>query len=215
MQNKTDKISLILVEDHTIFLEGLSSILSKLDYLDITARFADGESALSYINNKSVDLVFLDISLPGKRGPEICSEIKNLNKQTKVIALSNHSEKHIIMEMLGAGANGYLLKNASLPDLENAISLVMQGQMAIPEEIREIVFTSNNTIAGPPKLTKREKEILQLVADGLTTSAIATKLFVSTQTVESHRYNLMKKFEVNNSINLVRQAIEMGLITNS
>lgn len=213
MSQQTEKISIVLVEDHSIFVEGLQSVLRKIAHTNVLATFSTGEAVLEYLQQQPVDIVFLDISLPGSlSGVDICRLIRRSHKTTKVIALSNHTEREIVQEMLNNGANGYLLKNASLPDLQNAIDQVMMGQCVMSEEVRNIVFASGAAPKKIPRLTSREKEVLHWISEGLTTSAIAAKLFISVQTVESHRYNLLQKFEVPNAVVLVKKAMELGLM---
>jgi len=213
MSQEKKNFSIVLIEDHSIFIEGLLSVLKKTGNAQVLGAFASGREALDFLQQQYVDIVFLDISLPGgMSGIELCSAIHHIHPQTKVIALSNHTERDIINDMLSNGANGYLLKNASLYDLENAIALVMQGQCVMSEEVRSIVFSSPDRSLRPPRLTAREKEILYWIGEGLTTSAIAAKLFITVQTVESHRYNLLQKFEVPNAVVLVKKAIELGLM---
>ncbi|QJB31882.1 response regulator transcription factor [Chitinophaga oryzae] len=213
MSQQTEKISIVLVEDHSIFVEGLQSVLRKIENVTVMATFSAGEEVLDYLQQQPADIVFLDISLPGSlSGVEICRLIRRSHKATKVIALSNHTEREIVSDMLNNGANGYLLKNASLPDLQNAIDQVMMGQCVMSEEVRNIVFAANTSLKSIPRLTSREKEVLYWISEGLTTSAMAAKLFISVQTVESHRYNLLQKFQVPNAVVLVKKAMELGLI---
>ncbi|WP_198673988.1 response regulator [Chitinophaga alhagiae] len=213
MSQEIKHYSIILIEDHSIFIEGLLSVLRKIGNTQVLGAFDSGQEALDFLEQHHADIVFLDISLPGSMsGIEICSTIHRLYKQTKVIALSNHTERQIINDMLGSGANGYLLKNASLQDLENAIELVMLGQCVMSDEVRGIVFSAPDRSLRPPRLTAREKEVLHWIGEGLTTSAIASKLFITIQTVESHRYNLLQKFEAPNAVVLVKKAIALGLM---
>lgn len=213
MSQQTGNISIVLVEDHSIFVEGLQSVLRKIENVTVVATFSTGAAVLDYLAEHPVDIVFLDISLPGSMsGVEICRLVRLTHKATKVIALSNHTEREIVHDMLNNGANGYLLKNASLPDLQNAIDQVMLGQCVMSEEVRGIVFSAPDKPQRLPRLTSREKEVLYWISEGLTTAAIGAKLFISVQTVESHRYNLLQKFEVPNAVVLVKKAIELGLM---
>lgn len=205
-------ISLIIVEDHTIFIEGLQTILQKEEGIMVKGTFTDGESALDFLQTEPVDIVFLDISLPGISGIDVCKTIKSLYKNTKIIALTNHTEKSIILNMLNSGADGYLLKNTSRNDLVVAIHQVTNGQFMMKSELQKVLFSNTAPGTDVPRLTKREQEILQLVSDGSTTADIANKLFISTQTVETHRHNLMQKFKVNNSASLIKKAVSAGLL---
>ena len=213
MLREKNKITIVLVEDHPIFIEGLQQVLQKIPDTEVSATFGSGDGVLDWLQHHPTDIVFLDINLPGElSGIEICKAIHRTHKKTRVIALSNHTEKNIISETLAAGASGYLFKNASLPDLENAIALVMEGQTVMSDEIREIIFSPAGTSQPIPRLTSREKEVLHWIGEGLTTQQIAKQLFISVQTVESHRYNLFQKFEVSNAVSLIKKAISMGFI---
>ncbi|HEX7757198.1 MAG TPA: response regulator transcription factor [Niabella sp.] len=208
----TNKLSVIIVEDHSIIVEGLSSILNNAEELELAGTFLNAEDALEYLQANKTDVVLLDISLPEMSGIELCRVLKQQDKNIKIIALTNHTEKSVIQEMLQNGADGYLLKNTSKQDLVTAISQVMNNQFTMQSELQQILFSQTPKDKNIPRLTTREKEILSLVSQGATTSVIATQLFISPQTVETHRRNLMQKFEVNNSAALIRKATEKGLL---
>lgn len=211
LQKKTD-IPVVIVEDHSIVVEGLCSILQNVEGIRINGTFMDGGSALAFLAANTVDVVLLDISLPEMSGIEVCKAIKAKHPGTRVIALTNHTEKSVIQEMLENGADGYLLKNTSKKDLISAIFQVLENQFTMNGEVQKILFAPSAKSTDVPRLTKREKEILQLVSEGATTAAIAAQLFISPQTVETHRRNLMQKFKVNNSSALVRKAIAQQII---
>ena len=213
MSPERSAISVVIIEDHSIFIEGLCTVLQNVEGIVIAGTFMNGESALQFIRSHPVDVVFLDISLPEMSGIEVCRSIKSVNKSVKVIALTNHTEKSVITEMLQNGANGYLLKNTSKQDLINAIFQVLNDQLSMNGEVQSILFSQSAPPADIPRLTKREQEILKLVSEGATTTAIANQLFISPQTVETHRKNLMQKFKVNNSAALIRKAIENNKLT--
>lgn len=210
MTNK--KRSVIIVEDHSIILEGLSSILNNTEDLYLAGTFFTAEDALKFLENRSVDIILLDISLPEMSGIAFCKMIKQQDPGVKIIALTNHTEKSVIQEMLQNGADGYLLKNTSKQDLINAINQVVANQFILQSELQKILFSPSETEKDVPRLTTREKEILQMVGLGATTNAIAEKLFISPQTVETHRRNIMQKLEVNNSAALIKKATEKGLL---
>jgi two-component system nitrate/nitrite response regulator NarL len=207
-----NKISVIIVEDHSIIVEGLSSILNNAEGLKLAGTFLNAEDALQFLQTHTVDIVLLDISLPEMSGIELCQLLKKQNKKIRIIALTNHTEKSVIEEMLQNGADGYLLKNTSKQDLIMAISQVMNNQFTMQAELQKILFSQTPKEKDIPRLTTREKEILHLVSRGTTTNSIAAELFISPQTVETHRRNLMQKFEVNNSAALIRKATEKGLL---
>ena len=212
MSQQLKETSVIIVEDHSIFIEGLRSILRNVEGLKLSATFTDGKTALEFLKSQRVDVVLLDISLPEMSGITVCGAIKKLDDSIKIIALTNHTEKSVIMEMLQNGADGYLLKNTSKKDLATAIFQVVNNQFLMNNDIQKILFSAGKKPTGPPRLTQREHEVLRLVAEGITTASIAKKLYISPQTVETHRHNLMQKLEVNNSASLIRKAGQHGLI---
>lgn len=212
MQRELKETSIIIVEDHSIFIEGLRSILLNAEGLKIAGTFTGGQPALAFLRSQRADVVLLDISLPDMSGIAVCQAIKKLDNSIKIIALTNHTEKSIIMEMLQNGADGYLLKNTSRKDLVTAINQVMSNQFLMNNELQKILFAAEKKSGNQPRLTQREQEVLKLVAEGITTASIAKQLFISPQTVETHRHNLMQKFEVSNSASLIRKAGECGLL---
>ncbi|MBS1659896.1 MAG: response regulator transcription factor [Bacteroidetes bacterium] len=212
MLTKDKNIAVVIVEDHSIFIEGLCSVLQNVEGVNVAGTFTSGEPAIDFIGSHPTDVVFLDISLPEMSGIEVCQKIKAIDRNIKVIALSNHTEKSVITEILQKGADGYLLKNTSRKDLVNAIFQVRDNQMSMNAEVQSILFAPTVPRADVPRLTRRETEILKLVSEGATTPAIAKKLFISPQTVETHRKNMMQKFKVNNSAALIKKAIENNII---
>ncbi|WP_018628343.1 response regulator [Niabella aurantiaca] len=208
----THKLSVIVVEDHSIIAEGLNSILHDNEELELKGIFATAEEALVFLEASAIDVLLLDISLPEMSGLEMCRIVKRQYPRTKIVALTNHTERSVIQEMLENGADGYLLKNTSKQDLITAIAEVMKNRFILQSELQKILFSPAAADKDRPRLTTREKEILLLVSQGTTTSTIAKQLFISPQTVETHRRNLMQKFEVNNSAALIKKATEKGLL---
>lgn len=205
-------ISVILVDDHPIVMEGLSSLLLRNSHIIISGRFTTGKETLDFLSENNADVVLLDISLPDIDGTELCLKIKAQNPRISVLALSNHNDRSIITQMLQNGASGYLLKNSSSRELFDSIQNAINGKLVLNDEVKEIIARGTSACKKLPRLTKREKEVLKLVADGLTTPSIAEKLFISPLTVETHRRNLMQKFGVNNSASLTKSAIENKII---
>jgi two-component system nitrate/nitrite response regulator NarL len=155
----------------------------------------------------NIQLCFLDINLPDISGIDLCLKIKKEFPQIHIIGLSTFSQRSYIAQMMQNGASGYLLKSATKEEIEEAINTVMLGKLFF-----NISSVSNNNEKDAPLLTRREKEILILIADGLTNNEIATKLFLSSHTVDSHRKNLFIKFDVNNVALLVKKASQAGLL---
>ncbi|WCT10173.1 response regulator transcription factor [Mucilaginibacter jinjuensis] len=200
-------IIIAVVDDHPIVIQGIVSLLAKYKNIQIAGTFNTGRDFMSFLPNNHIDVVLLDIMLPDDNGIDLCREIKIISSGTFVIALSNHTERGMILKMLQNGASGYILKNASVDEIINCIYAAVSGNIAFSDEIKAIIARpSLPELKGSPQLTKREKEVLQLVAQGKTTTTIADELFLSPLTVETHRKNLMKKFEAGNSIELVNLA---------
>ncbi|RNL82908.1 DNA-binding response regulator [Sinomicrobium pectinilyticum] len=201
------KISVVIVDDHSIVIEGLKSLLEHGHNLDITAHFTMGKPAFEFIGKERPDVILLDINLPDINGIDLCRQIKEAVPETKILALSNYTERNIIMQMLQSGANGYMLKNISGQGLLNGIAAVQNGEIYFSREINEIIGNpSRFELKEVPRLTKREKQVLALVAEGKTTTEIADILHVSPLTIETHRRNLHYKFQVRNVAELVMAA---------
>lgn len=204
-----------ILDDHPIVADGLQKILEHDFKLSDVMQFNSGDEFLSFMNDGgyAFELILLDITMPGKSGIEVCKEIKARHPQSCVIAFSNHTERSIIMQMLHNGANGYLLKNASSAEIVSGIADALNGQIAFSKEVKEIIARpSAIDLKKTPSITKREKEILKMIADGKTSIEIGEELFVSPFTVDTHRRNLMQKFEVKNVAALIKIAGENGLL---
>lgn len=212
LQDK-DVIELAIVDDHPVVIEGVLKLLDNKEHLRVAGCFTSGAGFIDFIRSGKVDIVLLDISLPDMNGMDLCKEIKLLSPATCVLILSNHSERSIIMQALQNGASGYLLKNASPAELIACIHEALGGQITFSREVKEIIARPSVTeLKGLPQLTKREKEILHLISDGMTTASIAAQLSLSPLTVETHRRNLLQKFEVKNVAALIKVAVQQGLI---
>jgi DNA-binding NarL/FixJ family response regulator len=206
-------ITLAIVDDHPIVIEGLLKLLDNKEHLRVAGCFTTGAGIIEFMKAQPVDIVLLDISLPDMNGMDLCKEIKILSPGTRVLILSNNSERSIIMQALQNGASGYLLKNASSAELTASIQEALSGQITFSKEVKEIIARpSANELKGIPQLTKREKEILHMISEGVTTAGIAEKLSLSPLTIETHRRNLLQKFEVKNVAALIKIAVQQGLI---
>jgi DNA-binding NarL/FixJ family response regulator len=215
MLDDKKKITVAIVDDHPVVLEGLQKVLMDAwDYVS-TICFNKGADFLLYINKAGagVDIVLLDISMPGINGIDLCRQIKALCADTCVLAFSNHNERNTIMQMLQNGASGYLLKNSSAEEVINCINDALNGQIVFSREVKEIMLKPSASDLQPiPALTKREKEILKLVAEGKTSVVIAAQLHVSPLTIETHRRNLMQKFKVKNMTAAIKIAMDNNLL---
>ncbi|HLC82663.1 MAG TPA: response regulator transcription factor, partial [Bacteroidia bacterium] len=185
-----NKIKVYLVDDHKIFVEGVANLLSDQSDLTIMGWTYDGNSVLQFLKENSVDLILTDIQMPGMTGIELTQKIKEAFPYIKVIALSMFDKKEIVQKLISSGAEGYLLKDIEKSELLNAIRKVASGEYYYSSSIASILMKS---ITEKDLLTKREKEIIKLIAEENTNSLIAEKLFISEHTVESHRKNIFRK----------------------
>lgn len=209
---ENEKINIVIVDDHPIVIEGLKIMLSSQPFFAIPETFTSGSEILSFIAAHKVDIILLDITLPDANGTDLCREIKRISPDTSVIMFSNRSERSIIMQSIQNGASGYLLKNTSIEELVVCIKGALSGDIVFCHETKQIISRPSQNDLPIPRLTKREKQILQLVAQGKTSNRIAEELFLSPLTVDTHRKNLLQKFQAKNSTELVNQAIEYQLI---
>ncbi|WP_312135075.1 response regulator transcription factor [Sphingobacterium sp.] len=207
------RIEIIVCDDHPLIAQGLSSFIGQKEDLIIVATATTARELRETLAITSADILLLDINLPDGNGLELCPEIKKKYPELKILALSNFNERSIILRMLHNGASGYLLKSSSTAEIEKAIRNIVDGNLHFGKEAQKILttITAQELIEIPP-VTKREKEVLKYLADGLTTPQIAEKMFVSAVTVDSHRKSLMQKFEVNKTVILLQRARECGMI---
>lgn len=202
------QISVFIVDDHPLVCEGLRNMLNQEANLRVLGSANSGEEAMLAINSEAPDLVFLDINLPDISGIDLCKQIKSKFPKTNCIALSMYSERSYISRMIENGASGYLPKNASKEEILQAIHQICQGGMYL----NVLAQTSAVPMPDIPFLTRREKEVLKLIADGQTNQQIADQLFVSVTTINTHRKNLLMKFDVNNTAALIKLALQHNLI---
>ena len=205
------KIQIVVVDDHPVVLEGMSNILNQLEDIEIVGKCPDAISAMTLLRNKPVDIVITDINLPEINGIELCRRIISEMKNVKVIGMSTFHDPGYVGEMIKSGGSGFITKNATIEEIETALRGVMNGEIIISHLLTEqkpITFSNQEG----PVITRREKEVLQLISEGLTNKEIADKLFVSLSTVDSHRKNLLTKFNVMNTAALISQAMKKGVI---
>jgi DNA-binding NarL/FixJ family response regulator len=211
---ETNKISVLIVDDHHMVIEGLKTLLGKQNSIHISNCFKTAHEALKFLASNKVDVVLLDINLPDMNGVDVCRIITEEYPFAKVIGLSTYNEHSIINQMIKNGVKGYMLKNASTSELVESIERVHNGQVYFSGEVQKTIADSvaqNNEDI--PVLTRREKQILEMIADGKTMHETGDLLFISPSTVETHRRNIMKKMNVPNSAALVKMAIEKGIIS--
>ena len=213
-------IKILIVDDHKMFVQGLESILSKEEDIEIVHRCHEGKEVFNMELLDRVNIILLDINLPDISGIEICQRILKLKDHIKILVLSMHDEESYITEVLKSGALGYVLKNTGRKELVTAIRTVASGRTYFSEDITNTIMNgliSNSKKAKPtekqvPKITRREKEVLDLIMDENTNQEIAGKLFISLKTVEAHRSNLLSKLNARNTAGMVKRAIAFELV---
>lgn len=191
-------------------IEGIRSLLAGQPSIHWQGHATNATDCLDAISGKQPDVLFLDINLPEMSGIELCREIKQRYPKIHIVGLSSFNQLSYIQKMMDNLASGYLLKNATADELMEAISIVMSGGKYLSEEVVSVIARKSEQKG--PVITRREKEVLGLIAEGLTNGEIAEKLFVSQTTVETHRKNLLAKFEVRNTASLVKLAVQGGYI---
>lgn len=204
-------IRIVIIDDHPLVCEGLRNMLENETEIQVVGIAHTGTEALTVIKNRVPDLVFLDINLPDISGIDLCKQFKRDYPAMKCIGLSTFNDRSYISHMIENGAAGYLLKNASREEILQAVKQVNNGGMYL-NLLEQSTSSSSSLTSQHPFITRREKEVLQLIAEGLTNQQIADKLFVSITTINSHRKNLLTKFEVSNTAALIRIAVEKRLI---
>lgn len=201
-----------IVEDHAVVVEGIYSLIQKENDIEMTGYASNAENCIHYFQNNTADVILMDISLPDMNGVDLCKVIKTKYPGIMVLALSTFNQGTYIRKMMESGASGYLLKNSGKQEIIEAIKMVVQGKIYLSFDAGQALKTDTQQKNSIPPLTKREKEILTHIAEGLTNTQISEKLFISIDTVDSHRKNLHTKLNVKNTAMLIRFAIENGLL---
>jgi two-component system, NarL family, response regulator NreC len=203
----------LLADDHALFREGLKSLLSAGEF-DIVAEAANGQDAIKEARRLKPDVAIVDISMPGLNGVDAAREMLRASPRSKVILLTMHKDHAYLAEALRAGARGYILKSRGVTELLDALREVAHGGVylspGLSREVADTYLTGDKPAASP--LSPREREVLQLIAEGKTTKEVAATLFISFKTVESHRQRIMSKLDIHETASLVRYAIRQGLI---
>lgn len=214
------KVRVVIADDHAIIRDGLRSLISSTKEFEVIGEAEDGRRAVESVETLKPDLVLTDISMPKMDGIDLIEAVKKHSPRTKIVALTVHRGEEYILAVLKAGADAYVLKDASYGELMMAIRSVLKGKHYISPEV------SGNLIEGyldgrkdrkelliRELLTRREREVLKLIAEGYTNQEIAESLYISIHTVETHRHHLMDKLEVHNTAALIALAIEKGLVS--
>jgi two-component system NarL family response regulator len=210
-------IRILLVDDHQMMRDGLRSILDLEDDLDVVGEAGNGYEALEMARTRRPDVIVMDIGMKDLNGIEATRQIMAQNPRAKVVALSTHSDESYVLSMLEAGASGYVLKDAAVDEMRRAIRVVAGGRHYLSPEIAGTVVGSRlrgaaeEGASASSLLGARERQILQLLAEGHTSSEIARRLHIATTTVDSHRRNIMKKLDLHSVAELTKYAIREGL----
>jgi DNA-binding NarL/FixJ family response regulator len=207
-------ISVFIVDDHPVVIEGIHSLLQNEIDIAWMGHAMNTASCLGFFINNTADVVLMDISMPGMDGVQLCAVMKEKYPGIMILGLSTFNQGLYIKKMVENGASGYILKNSSKEELINAIHAVHEGHIYFSGEVGMALQEYQRSAAARelPVLTAREKEVLELIAEGYTNPQIAEKIFLSPFTVDSHRKNLLAKLSVKNTASLIRLAVEKKLI---
>lgn len=217
----SENIKILIADDHKIFRDGVRALLQYEEGLEVVAEACDGNETIEKLNEVDVDVILMDIEMPKKNGIETTHYVCEHFPKTNVLSLSMYDQENYIMEMLRAGALGYILKNTGRTELVNAIKTIAVGDSYFSKEVSGKLFSQLsrrrqsrvNEVSGESiPLTEREKDVLKLIATEFTNQEIAEKLSISIRTVDTHRRNLLQKLQVKNTAGLVRYAFQIGLV---
>lgn len=202
-------VKVFIVDDHYMVIEGIRSLLQHEKNIEWMGHAMRADSCLAFLKQQQPDVILMDINLPDKSGIDLCKEVKEKYPSVFIVALSTFSQQSFIQKMMDNGASSYVVKNATGQELIEAIEAVMKGKIYMSDEVSQILRMQETVNI---VLTRREKEVLELIADGMTNPEIAEKLFISVTTVDTHRKNLLAKLEAKNTASLVKLALQLQLI---
>lgn len=211
-------IKILIADDHQLFREGLINLLSDTTEIEVVAHAENGKIAVEKAIIYKPDIVIMDIGMPVLGGIDATALLKSKMPDIKIIALSMHSDKHFIKGMLEAGATGYLFKNCTHPQLIEAIETVYAGKKYLSDKITEVLIDDyldkgDDTDNNIEKLSEREFEVLKLFAEGKSTRDISEQLFVSIKTIGTHKQHILKKLNLNSTVDIIKYALKKGIIS--
>jgi DNA-binding NarL/FixJ family response regulator len=206
------KIRVFITDDHYMVIEGIRSLLQNEEEIELIGHASNAASCLAFLRQDQPDVILMDISMPDKSGIELCQEVKEKYPYIQILGLSTFDQKAFVQKMMDNGASGYVLKNATKAELIKAIHMVNNGQKYLSLGASDALKSARKDQADFPFITRREKDVLQLVVEGYTNSEIAEKLFVSPATIDTHRKSLLAKFNMKNTAALVRFVTQHNLI---
>lgn len=204
-------IKLFIVDDHYMVIEGIHSFLKNERNIEWMGHATNAASCLAFLKNQTPDVILMDISLPDKSGIDLCIEVKATYPGIQILGLSTFNQQSFIEKIINNGASGYVLKNASQQELMEAIHTVVKGKTFLSFDAALTLRKPENQ-SSLPVITRREKEVLKLIADGMTNHEIALQLFISITTVDTHRKNLLAKLSAKNTASLVKIAAQLDLL---
>jgi len=207
-------IKILIADDHKLLLDGFTSIFKSMPDLEVVATAQNGQEVLDLLEQTNIDVALLDINMPILNGVETCKKISRLYPDVKVIALSMYREASYVKRMRSFGARGYVLKDDSAEEIVEANRSVFANKEYYSKQLKDLIFDSLFSSNKPemPAVTRREKDVLQKISEGHSNRVIAELLFISQHTADSHRKNLLAKFNAKNTAELVRKAMEKGFI---
>lgn len=203
-------VKVFIVDDHYMVIEGIHSLLQNEPTIEFVGHATNAQSCMAFLQRQQPDIILMDINLPDKKGIDLCLEVKTKYPTIQILGLSTFNQRSYIEKMMENGASGYLLKNAGKEELLKGIDAAMKHKTYLSHEAA--LSLRNNYSEDSPVLTRREKEILELIALGLTNQDIAEKLFISYTTVDSHRKSLLHKFGAKNVAVLINLASKSGFL---
>jgi two-component system nitrate/nitrite response regulator NarL len=219
MERSVNKIRLLLADDHPVVRKGIGSCLAKYRHLEVVGEAADGRQAVNRTKELSPDIVLLDLGMPALDGVAVTELLQKESPNTKVLVLTVHQNKDALQRLVQAGIRGYLLKDAAPEEIVRAIDAVYAGEIYFSPDVAQLalnqyVATGGGKATSPlDKLTDREREVLALIAEGYSNKEVASKLYLSVRTVETHRERVMRKLEIHSAAGLTKFAITHGLVT--
>ena len=211
-------VKVLLVDDHTMFRQGIRALLEKESELEVVGETGDGQTAIDMALELDPDVIVLDVEMPDIDGMEVTRQVISKNPSAKILALSRHSERGFVYKMFSLGALGYILKDAALEELVKAIETLASDEKYLSPSLIEVVlddrvdYLNATKEYGLSKLTAREKEVLIFIAEGSNSKEIAFILNLSAKTVDAHRHQIMNKLDIHNVADLTRFAIRVGLV---
>ena len=213
------KIRILIADDHTIFRQGLKMLLEQENDLEVVGEAGNGAETIKLAKKLKPDIALLDIAMPRMDGMEVAKKLKKILPQLKMIVLTSYADDQFLFEFLKLGVSGFVLKDSASQELIYSIRKTKEGMAFLDPSVSKKVMEKFTQVTGGKKdfinygkLSDREKEVLQLVAEGKSTKEVAGKLYISPKTVENHRANIMKKLDIHDRMGLTKYALRLGLI---